>query len=152
MFVFKLSDECYFNTMLMFEWCIFILHYIERWSIPLDKNNLTVTVWFDVLVWVLDVIPDLMLPDILLYFENQHLFDTWDCGYTQHVTEIWEVHMSTPLQASMSYSYPESTSMQRCWYVFVACCSHYPATAPVCFTSGHLALHEHQPPPPLIQS
>lgn len=83
----------------------------------MDKNNTTVSVWFDVLVSVLDVGPDLMLPDILLCFEIQHLFDTWDRRHTQHVTEVWEgvrvgsfaslceLQLSRRLLASSSYVY-----------------------------------------------
>lgn len=42
----------------------------------MDKNNTTVAVWFHVLVSALDGGPDVRLPDILLCFEIQHLFDT----------------------------------------------------------------------------
>lgn len=75
----------------------FGLHYIISWSILVDRNNTTVTVWFNVLVSVLDDGPDVILPDILPCFEIQHLFDTRNRRHTTCDWHLGGVHVSAPL-------------------------------------------------------
>ncbi len=131
----------------------------------MDKNNTAVAVWFDVLVSALDVGPDVRLPDILLCFEIQHLFDTtwnWGLGGVHGGTfvSIYDLQLPRHPLASSSYMFmrifaepfpqPQSPCIFHLWSFSFAWASNTSPPHPITvLQAAHTPINPHRPHPSL---